>query len=128
MTGSVMTEEKQAMVLFDGECAYCDSWVRWITLRDVEKHFRFVPLKSEEGIALRKQYDVPDHLDSIILVEDGRAFTRSSAAWRIFRSLHGYKVASFVLRIIPRPFRDLGYDLIARNRHRLKGDEVCEAP
>ena len=118
----------QDIILFDGECAYCDRWVRWILKRDQHKRFRFVALKSGEGISLRKAHDVPDHIDSIVLLSDGRVHLRSCAAWRVLEALPGWRAAAIVLRIVPRPLRDLGYDLIARNRHRLKGEEACELP
>lgn len=109
------------IVLFDGECAYCNGWVRWIAQRDRSKVFRFVALATPEGMALRSQHRVAADIDSIVLIEDGRAWLRSDAAWRIFRALPGWGITAFLLRLIPRPLRDTGYALIASNRHRLGG-------
>ncbi len=118
----------QEIILFDGDCAYCNGWVRWIMKRDARKHFRFVPLKSEEGQALRTRNGVPDHIDSIVLIGDGHAYVRSRAAWRVLHALPGWRMAAFALRAVPRPLRDLGYDLIARNRHKLGITDTCELP
>jgi predicted DCC family thiol-disulfide oxidoreductase YuxK len=111
--------QARPIVLFDGECAYCNGWVRWIAERDRKKTFQFVPLISAEGSSLLHQYGVPAAIDSIVLIEKGKAWFRSDAAWRILGALPGHGLNSWLLRLIPRSLRDKGYDLIARNRHRL---------
>ena len=113
--------DHHAIVLYDGDCAYCNSWVRWISQRDRNKVFRFVSLASEGGRSLRERFQVPAEIESIVLIEAGRAWLRSDAAWRILRALPGQRLAAWLLRIVPRSLRDGGYELIARNRHRLGG-------
>lgn len=118
----------QDLLLFDGDCAYCNGWVRWISARDRDKRFQYVPLLADEGRALRARYRIPDTVDSIVLVRDGRAYLRSDAAWRVLAALPGWKLAGGALRLVPRFLRDRGYDLVARNRHRLGKAEHCELP
>ncbi len=116
------------LVLFDGDCAYCNGWVNWIRKRDTAGRFRFAPLTSAEGLALRKQHSIPDTVDSIVLVNGSSAYTRSDAAWRVLKDLSGFGFASVLLRAMPRPLRNWGYDLVARNRHRLGVKDTCELP
>jgi predicted DCC family thiol-disulfide oxidoreductase YuxK len=116
------------IILFDGDCAFCNGWVKWIMRRDPEKRFMFFALASEEGIALRRKHGVPETVDSIVLVKDGQAFTRSDAAWRVLNGLPNYGFLGSLVRLVPRPLRNLGYDLIARNRHRLGMKDTCELP
>ena len=118
----------EAIILFDGDCAFCNGWVKWIRKRDPEMRFTFVPLASEDGIAIRREHHVPEATDSIVLVVEGRAFTRSDAAWRVLRDLRGHRLLGMLMRSIPRPVRNWGYDLIARNRHRLGMKDTCELP
>lgn len=117
-----------AVVLFDGACAYCNGWVNWIRRRDKRGHFRYAALDSAEGSALRNRYGIPAHVDSVVLVQDDRAYVKSAAAWRILVVLPRWTVAAWALRLIPRPLRDLGYDVVARNRHRLGMKDACELP
>lgn len=117
-----------AVVLFDGDCAFCNGWVNWIRKRDREHRFQYASLGSAEGSALRARHQVPGHIDSVVLVSDGRAFVKSNAAWRILALLPGYRAAAWALRLLPRPLRDLGYDLMARYRHRLGMKDSCELP
>lgn len=116
------------LVLYDGDCAYCNGWVNWIRRHDKAGRFRYASLASPEGLALRARYGIPAHLDSVVLVEGDGAFLKSDAAWRILAALPGFTVGARVLRLIPRPLRDLGYDLVARNRHRLGVKDTCELP
>lgn len=116
------------LVLFDGDCTYCNGWVNWIRKRDKAGHFRFAALSSPEGIAVRSAHAIPDSVDSIVLVSGNAAHTRSDAAWRVLKGLPGLGLAGTLLRLVPRPLRNWGYDLLARNRHRLGMKDQCELP
>ena len=120
--------DKRTTILFDGDCAYCNGWVKWITKRDRDKRFQFEALSSARGEELRVQHGIPEQLDSIVMVDGEHAFTRSDAAWRVLRSLPGMAIPGLLLRMIPRPIRNWGYDLVARNRHRLGIKDTCEVP
>lgn len=120
--------DRPATVLFDGDCAYCNGWVNWIRRRDSKGHFRYASLQSEEGLVLRERYAVPPSTDSVVLITGGKAYVRSSAAWRILAALPGKRLLAGLLRVVPRFLGDLGYDLVARNRHRLGMKDACELP
>jgi predicted DCC family thiol-disulfide oxidoreductase YuxK len=115
-------------ILFDGDCAFCNGWVRWIRRRDLSARFQFTALASQQGLALRQQHGVPAQIDSVVLVQGGRAYLKSEAAWRILAGLPGHAFTARVMRCIPRALRDLGYDLVARNRKRLGMRDRCEMP
>src|SRR5688500_10102871 len=89
-----------ATVLFDGVCNFCDSSVNFIIDRDRDAYFKFAPLQSDIGRKLAADHGLesrvgerngsPDQLipiDSVILIEDGKAYTHSTAALRILRRL-----------------------------------------
>ncbi len=124
----VVTERTTLLVLYDGDCAYCNGWVNWIRRRDARGLFRYVALASPEGVGLRGRHGIPAHTDSVVLVQGDRAFVKSDAAWRILAALPGYRVAATALRFTPRLLRNAGYDLVARNRHRLGMGDACELP
>ena len=108
---------RTAVILFDGECGFCARTVRFITRRDPRAHFRFAALQSVEGRALLAQHGLPaDQLDSVVLIEDGVVFTRSTAALRICCRLSGAWPVFAVFLVLPPTWRDWIYDLIARHR------------
>ncbi len=119
-----------AIVLFDGVCNFCNSSVNLIIERDKAGYFMFAPLQSEIGEELIAKHGIdPAETDSVILVEDGKAYLHSTAALRIARRLGGIWSWSYALIIIPKPIRDLGYKLFAKFRYRLFGrQDACMMP
>ena len=106
-------------VLYDSECALCNSQVRFIRKRDRGNLFRFVPLQTEEGRSMLRSAGLPeDELDTVVYVKEGKDLTRSSAVLGILSDLGGGWRLTRVLGIIPLAIRDFFYRLIARNRHR----------
>ena len=119
----------RSIVLFDGVCNFCSDSVNFIIDHDKENRFRFAPLQSEVGQELRAQYGVADDIDSIVLIEDGQAFTRSTAALRIAKHLDGIWSYYSYFGVIPAPIRDFYYSLFAKYRYKLFGKkEACMIP
>ena len=117
------------IVLFDGVCNFCNGAVNWIIAHDPEGRFKFAPLQSEYGEQVKAKFRIGDDVDSIILIEDGRAFLHSSAALRVARGLGGIWSLGYVGIIIPRPVRDWFYRWFARNRYRWFGkQDKCMMP
>ena len=110
------------MILFDGPCNLCGGFVRFVIRRDPAGRFRFAALDSPAALRVLAQAGAGDvRADSIVLVEGGRAFLRSTAALRIARGLRFPWRLAYVLVLIPRPLRDSLYDLVARYRYRWFG-------
>lgn len=112
-----------AVVLFDGECALCHRSVRVIAGHDRQGQFRFAPLAGTTAATLLLQA-TPDARSgsTVVLVEEnGRVSTRSTAALRIAARLDWPWRALAILRLTPRPLRDAVYDLVARHRARWFG-------
>ncbi|MEC0227330.1 thiol-disulfide oxidoreductase DCC family protein [Paenibacillus alba] len=122
--------DEPAIVLFDGVCYLCSGAVQFILRNDPKGIFRFASLQSGSGLKLLEQHDLPtDILSTIVLIEGGRAYTRSTAALRIARRLRGALPLAYAAIIIPAPLRNLVYAFIARNRYRWFGkSETCMLP
>ena len=119
----------RSIVLFDGVCNFCSDSVNFIIRHDTENRFAFTPLQSEKGIELRAKYGIDDDIDSIVLIEDDRAFSKSTAALRIAKRLGGIWALAYAFIIVPRPIRDYFYELFAKYRYRLFGKkDECMLP
>ena len=118
------------IVLFDGVCKFCNGSVNFIIDHDVTRRFRFAPLQSSAGQELLRRHGLPtSDLDTMILLERGRAYARSSAALRIARGLGGWWSLLAILFAIPPFLRDGAYAVLARNRYRWFGKEnSCRVP
>lgn len=117
------------IILFDGECHFCDQSVQFIIKRDPHASFKFASLQSHIGQKIRYDYIIPQHIDSIILIEDDQYFVKSTAALRICKRLKGAWKIGFFFLVIPTPVRDLVYDYVAKNRYQWFGKkDACEIP
>jgi predicted DCC family thiol-disulfide oxidoreductase YuxK len=123
-------QPNHALILFDGVCHLCTSTVQFIIKRDPHGYFAFASLQSEIGGTLLEEHGLqPDALDTFVLVEGSRYFTRSDAALRVAQHLSGCWPLVRVLSLIPKPIRNWGYTVIARNRYRWFGThETCMVP
>jgi predicted DCC family thiol-disulfide oxidoreductase YuxK len=121
---------EHATVLFDGVCNLCNGAVNFIIDRDPSGYFRFAPLQSDVAERLLAETDAADAtLDTIVLVEDGTAYVRSTAALRIARRLSGPWPLFYAFLAVPRPLRDAVYDWVAAHRYRWFGRrEQCRVP
>lgn len=118
------------VILFDGVCNFCNYWVNFVIKRDRKKQFRFASLQSENAkkILASYQYD-SQQLDTVILIENGKVYTHSTAALRICRKLNGAWPLLYGLIIFPRFIRDWVYKLIAKSRYAWFGrSETCRIP
>ena len=126
----------QPIILFDGVCNLCNASVQFIIERDPTAIFHFASLQSNAGQAILAENALNATLkneasaeDSVILVEGGKIYDRSTAALRIARRLSGGIKFLYVFIIIPRPIRDFVYKLIAKNRYRWFGkQDACWMP
>lgn len=117
------------VILFDGDCNFCDASVQFIINRDPKGIFHFASLQSEAGQELLQKHNVPADIDSMILIENEKVFYKSSAALRICRHLQGAWKLLYALIVIPSPIRNVVYDVVARNRYKWFGQkESCMLP
>jgi predicted DCC family thiol-disulfide oxidoreductase YuxK len=118
------------VILFDGFCNLCNGAVLFVIKRDKKVKFSFASLQSSFGQIQLKQYGLSsDELSTIVLLKDGRIFTKSTAALEIAKNLDGLWPAFYFFRIVPPLIRNFVYDFIAQNRYRWFGKwEVCMIP
>jgi predicted DCC family thiol-disulfide oxidoreductase YuxK len=128
------------LVIFDGECGLCNRAVCWFLRHDQFDRLRFVASNSPKVAALLTHFGF-DRATAVgssgtILVAQAldtpaeRMFARSDAVVAILRQLPlPWPGLGAILRIAPRPLRDLGYRLVARWRYRIWGRlESCPIP
>lgn len=117
---------KQPILLFDGECGFCNRSIQFFLHQERKalkpgKRLNFIPLESDMGKALKAYFEISDKTDSIILVRDHSAYIKSCAALRITQYMKGLWPIMVVFVIIPPFLRNMVYDFIARHRKRFFG-------
>ena len=129
-TGPMTTVAPGGVVLFDGTCAFCEGAVKFIAVRDPSGYFRFGASQTAAGEALLASHGVTrQSARSLVLIEDGQVFLRSTASLRIARRLEWPWPLFGVFLVVPAPLRDPFYRVVAAVRHRLAGrSNACELP
>lgn len=117
------------IVLFDGECNFCNGSVQFIIKRDKLGYFKFASLQSSAGQTLLEKYSIFTNVDSIIFIENNRTFIESAAALQICKHLDGAWKLCTIVKVVPLPIRNRVYKLIAKNRYKWFGKrQECMIP
>lgn len=127
---SRLLENHPRIILFDGVCVLCSAWVPFVHQRDPAGRYHFASVQSEAGQALLAWLGLPiDQCDTMVYIESGQAYYRSTAFLKIVRGLAGPWPLLGAGRLVPAFLRDWLYDRIALNRYRLFGKhETCMVP
>ena len=118
-----------AIVLFDGECNFCNASVQFIIKRDPKGYFQFAAQQSDVGEKLKRQYGVSNDMNSILVIDQHKVYNSSDAALHISKHLNGFWTYLYILKVIPKPLRDLVYKFVAKNRYAWFGKkDSCMIP
>ena len=120
----------QPVILFDGVCNLCNSTVNFVIKRDRKNLLRFAALQSFAAGQLLGQYGLQEgEMKSFVLIENGKAYTQSTAALKVCRYMTWLWPFCYCLIIIPKFIRDGVYNRVAKNRYKWFGiKEQCMVP
>ena len=120
----------QQIILFDGVCNLCNRSVQYVVKHDPEAIFKFAWLQSDTGKKLMADYQLTSNeMNSFVLIQDGKVYTRSTAALKVAKQLKGFIRVLYIFMIVPAFIRDAVYKLIANNRYHWFGKhDQCMAP
>mmetsp|Transcript_24283 Transcript_24283/g.27966 ORF Transcript_24283/g.27966 Transcript_24283/m.27966 type:complete len:247 (+) Transcript_24283:98-838(+) len=141
---SVLAIDAKQVILYDGVCNFCNTWVDILLRIDLKEQFKFAPLQSDVGKELLiRMGKEADDISSIVLVENssgiGNEMTeasyldKSACVLKVVEELGipGKVFAKTALAIVPKELRDTVYDTVAENRYNFMGkrDECrCSDP
>jgi predicted DCC family thiol-disulfide oxidoreductase YuxK len=122
--------DDRPILIFDGNCVLCSTFVQFILRTDKGRHFRLLSAQSLLGTALYRHLGLASvDYETNILLEDGHAWLKSEGSIRVFERLGFPWSLMSIGRLLPRPLRDWLYERIARNRLRWFGvRETCYLP
>ena len=125
------TPDPRPLLLYDGECGFCAARVQFLLRHDRRRTLRFAPLGGVTARGVFATHPELAGIASLVWVErsggEERVAVRSAAALSAAAYLGGLWRVALAAYIIPGPWRDWTYDLIARHRHRL-GSSECLVP
>ena len=124
---------KYSIILFDGICAVCNTFVNFVMDHDTDKQYKFASLQSTVGQQLLHLHAIDPKIDSMVLINSrtdtnklGIYHTRSSAAILIITSIYWW---FNVFIYVPLLLRDWCYARFASIRYKLFGYvDRCRLP
>lgn len=122
--------KEKPIIFFDGVCNLCNSSIQFILKRDTNELFLFSSLQSDAAKDILLQYNLENFdLSSIILLENGVIYQKSTAILKITKKLSGIYKYGYAFIIIPKFIRDGIYSFIAKNRYKWYGKrDACMLP
>lgn len=122
--------DDRPIIVFDGYCALCSGWAQFVLRHDRRGVFRLLAAQSRLGRALYRHYGLdPQDYETNILIADGAATFKSEACIRMAEGMGLPWSLAGIARILPRPWRDRLYGILARNRLRVFGRRAtCYMP
>ena len=116
-------DDSHPVILFDGHCALCSGWVRFVLRQDRVAVFRLLPAQTPLGTALYRHYDLHrEDYETNILIEDGRAYLKSESAIRMLERLGAPWSAARFGRLIPAALRAAPAGSAAQNARALSSE------
>ena len=117
-----MIEKNEFVVYYDGICGLCDFFVNLIVKIDSKGILKFSSLQGESGQKLLKDlnYD-SDELNTVLFRANDQVYTKSTAVFRIIKTVGGLWNVFLIFNLLPTSFTDFMYKKIAKNRYKLFG-------
>jgi predicted DCC family thiol-disulfide oxidoreductase YuxK len=128
----VTTERHPLALFFDGECCFCNRWVRRLMRADTGHRTRFGAKQGATFQQVVAAHPEAANVPSVVLVrrdETGqeKVLVRSAAVLSVIDGLPGYRVATAILQITPNPLADFGYGIFSKFRKRIFGTQnICD--
>lgn len=118
------------LILFDGECNFCDKTVQFVLRHDKQNKFYFASLNTALGKHLVQSSPFPaGKTDSIIYVRKGIFYAYSDAVLKILADLGGMFTWLSIFIVIPAFIRNAIYRWFASIRYKIFGTKtVCHIP
>lgn len=118
------------IIFFDGVCNLCNASVQFVIAHDKKDQFSFSAIQGELAKEVLPNFKVdPGKLNTVLLLAEGKLYTKSSAELQIAKKLSGAWPLLYGFIIIPKFIRDWFYNIIAKNRYKWWGkEESCWVP
>ncbi len=120
-------KQRQPIVMFDGECNFCNGSVRFLISHNHSGNLSFTSLQSVTGTKILELAGKSfQNKDTLFLLQDNKIYSYSTAALKITAHLRFPWNLSGIFMLVPPIVRDAIYSYIARNRFRWFGRQnVC---
>lgn len=116
------------ILFFDGVCGLCSHFVDFVFAEDTAGVFKVAAIQGKTAQE-KLPAELRTNLNTVIILDSDQLYVRSEAILNLLYDIGGFWRLLFIFRILPRPFCDLFYNLVARFRYNIFGQkETCRLP
>jgi predicted DCC family thiol-disulfide oxidoreductase YuxK len=120
---------EDSIVIFDGECSFCNSCVNLLMKLDKSKKLKFSSSTSKFVQIVEKNYPISLYKNnSIIFIHNSILYYRSDAVIKILNEIKYNQIIVGILKLIPKFIRDACYNFISNHRYILNKNIKCKLP
>ena len=118
------------LIIYDGDCGFCDRFIRFVASRDKYDTFRFMSNTCTVAKELLQEHSIDPGIvaETIVVIEDHQNYVKGAAILRIFKNLPGFRLYYVLLRGMNHSLLDVGYALFSRVRRRIIKQNACSLP
>lgn len=115
-----MSASSDKIVLYDGDCGFCNRTVAYVIKKDRTCKIKFAAIQSDfaKHYFQQRNWPKPD-LSTFYYIVGKKRYEKSTAALKVAQSFNWINQLFQIGWIVPRFFRDLLYDLVARHRRKI---------
>ena len=119
---------KSNIIIYDGECGFCNKMILYIAQKDTKNNFTFVSNLSTKGIEFIDSNDLVEiSKKTIIVVFKNQHYTFGEAIKIIFSNIQINKMPQKIIQYTNTKLLNFVYNIIAKNRLFLSNN-VCQIP
>jgi len=116
-------------VIFDDQCVLCHSALLYMIKHDKNRILRYKGMSHASSISNQITLSSGKAINSIILIENEKIYTKTDAFIKIMLHLGGWRKVFILLRFFPVFIRNIVYNIIATNRYKWWGKkDSCYVP
>jgi predicted DCC family thiol-disulfide oxidoreductase YuxK len=114
-------QSEAIIVLFDGYCVLCSHFAQRL-IKCLGSQIRLIPMQSSEGQKKLQHHLLSSIPNEVVIIKDKKAITGVAAVIQLMKMSKGIcQLAGKIIQLVPHPFSQLIYRLVARYRYRLFG-------
>lgn len=119
----------KSVIIYDGECGFCNKFIILIAKNDTNSVFLFTPNNSSfaKSIFEKKNINPKFAEETIFLYTEEDLYTKGEAIKEIFKKIHKYRYLYLVLQLLNSHIIDWGYSMFSKIRKKIQPNQ-CEIP
>ena len=115
------TARHPLLLFYDGECSFCARWVERVVKADPTRRMRYGQQQGHTFSRFLQVHTELSHIESVVVLKrrpDGGedVYVRSRAIREAIAGLPRLRLFQFILKIVPEPIADVGYNFFAKYR------------